>query len=109
MGWFALGLAAAMAAFFVAFQFLPGAWCEPLSVRVMAGLFIVLTAAFYLRLVDTDRGAKPGALHRMLVGGSAGLVVAAIAAGSGELHAALAIIGALLGLGGMRWIDHLRL
>jgi hypothetical protein len=106
MHWLELSIAAIFAALFTAFRILPGEWCEPVSVRLVAGVFAVATAMLYLWLVDDERRPKAGAVHRMLVGGLTGLVVSAIAAGGGELYALLGLLGAMSGYFGFRWLKH---
>lgn len=104
MRWFELTLATVMGAIFIAFHFLPRSWCDPAPVRPLAGIFVVMVTIFYLYLVDDERRPLVGAWHRIGVGSVAGVIVAAIAGGSGELYAVLAFVGAMLGFIGFRWL-----
>lgn len=106
MLWFELTLAFVLAAIFTAFHFLSGSWCEPVSVRLVAGAFVVVTGIFYLGLFDDERRPKVGVLHRIIVGGAVGLVVAAIAQGSSDLYFLLLLVGVMLGYIGCRWVKH---
>jgi hypothetical protein len=106
MHWLELSIAVVFAALFTGFQFFPGGWCEPLSVKLVAGVFVVVSAMLYLWFVDDERRPKAGARHRLVVGGSTGLIVAAIAGGQFELHALLALIGVASGYVGFRWLKH---
>lgn len=103
---FELIIAAIFGAIFTAFHLLPAEWCEPLSVRLAAGVFVVATAAFYLAFVDEERRPKGGAWHRITVGAIAGCIVAAISNGAMDLYALLALVGAMLGYVGFRWLKH---
>jgi hypothetical protein len=107
--WFELAIAAFFGAVFTAFRVFPSSWGDPFAVRLTAGVFVVATAMLYLWFVDDERRPKAGALHRMLVAGSAGLLVAAITNGSGELYALLGLAGALAGYVGFRWLKHVPL
>ena len=109
MRWSELSLATVFGALFTAFYFLPGSWCDPAPVRPLAGAFVVVTAMFYLHFVDDERRPLVGAWHRILVGSAAGVIVAAISNGSGELYALLALVGAMLGYIGFRWLKHVPL
>jgi hypothetical protein len=109
MQWFELAIAALFGAAFTAFRLYPGTWCEPMPVRLIAGLFIVATAASYLFFVDDGRRPKVGPWHRVLVGAGTGLVVAAIASGSGELYALLGLAGAICGYLGFELLKHVPL
>ncbi len=104
-----LGLAAILGALFTAFNFLPGSWSDPAPVRLLAGIFVVVATMFYLHLVDDDRRPLVGAWHRILVGSAAGITVAAIAGASVALYVLLALVGAVLGYIGFRWLKHLPL
>lgn len=104
-----LGLAAILGALFTAFNFLPGSWSDPTPVRLLAGIFVVVATMFYLHLVDDDRRPLVGAWHRILVGSAAGITVAAIAGASVALYGLLALVGAVLGYIGFRWLKHLPL
>lgn len=104
MNWSMLGISAIFGAVFTAFHVFPARWCEPFPVRLAAGIFVVATAMSYLCFVDDERRPKAGALHRMLVGGSTGFVVAAIANGGGELYALLGLVGVMSGYVGFRWL-----
>nr|WP_315467376.1 hypothetical protein [uncultured Undibacterium sp.] len=106
MRWFELTLVTVMGAIFTAFHFLPGPWCDPAPVRPLAGIFVVVVTMLYLYLVDDERRPLVGAWHRIGAGSVAGLILAAIASGSGELYALLAFVGALLGFIGFRWLKH---
>lgn len=106
MVWFELTLAFVFASLFMAFHFLSGSWCEPVSVKLVAGAFVVVAGMFYLWLVDDEHRPKVGALHRIIVGGAVGLVVAAIAQGSTELYVLLMLVGVMLGYIGCRWVKH---
>jgi hypothetical protein len=106
---FELVVAAVFGAAFTAFRLFPGSWCEPFPVRLVAGVFVVATAMLYLWFVDDKRRPKAGAVHRVLVGGSAGLIVAAIANGTSELYALLALVGTIAGYIGFRWLKHVPL
>lgn len=105
MRWVDLALAAIFGALFTAFQFLPGTWCDPAPVRPLAGIFVVVTTVLYLYFVDDTRHPV-GAWHRIAVGASAGLVVAAISNGVIELYPLLLLVGAMLGYVGFRWLKH---
>lgn len=109
MHWSELAFSAIAAAFFIAFRFFPGDWCEPPSIRFFAGAFIVITGMFYLGFVDDERRPKAGAWHRIIVGTSVGLIVAAIAGGTGDLYALLGMVGGMLGYIGFRWLKHVPL
>ena len=109
MHWIALAYAAGVAAVFVLFQFFPGYWCEPVSVRLGAGLFVVIICALYLWLVDDERRPKAGAWHRILVGATAWLLLALIAGGPPELYPLLGLLGGVAGYLGFRWLRHLPL
>lgn len=109
MRWFELALAMVLGATFTAFHFLPGPWCEPAAVRPLAGIFVVVGTMFYLYLVDDERRPVLGVWHGILFGAVAGVVVAAIASGAGELYALLVFVGAMLGWIGFRWLKHVPL
>jgi len=109
MRWLELSCAIVCGALFTAFRFFPGGWCEPLSVRLCAAIFVAVTGAFYLWLVDEERRPKVGSIHRIMVGSSVGLVAAAIVGGPFELFGLLAVSGALLGYIGFRWLKHVPL
>jgi drug/metabolite transporter superfamily protein YnfA len=109
MRWFALFVAAVCGVAFVAFYLLPGRWSEPLPIRLFAGVFIVVTAMVYLWFVEEERPLRVGPWHRGLVGALAGIAVAAIGSGSGELFALLALVGAASGFIGFRWLKHVPL
>lgn len=109
MHWSELAVAAFGAAVFTAFYFFPGDWCEPMSVRFIVGAFIVITGAFYLWLVDDERRPKASAAHRIIIGSSVGLVVAAVAGGQSDLYGLLAMVGGILGYIGFRWLKHVPL
>jgi len=109
MRWAELALVTVLGALFTAFYFLPGSWCEPAPVRPLAEILVVVTTMFYLHFVDDERRPTVGALHRMFVGSAAGVIVAAISSGSGELFALLALVGAMLGYVGFRWLKHVPL
>lgn len=109
MRWAELGLATILGALFTAFHFFPSSWCDPAPVRPLAGIFVVVTTMLYLYFVDDERRPIVGACHRILVGSAAGFVVAAISGGSGELYPALALVGALLGFIGFRWLKYVPL
>ena len=109
MHWSALLCAAVTAMAFVAFQFFPGHWCEPVAVRLAAGAFVVITSMLYLWFVDDARRPKAGAWHRILVGSIAGVVVSAIAGGPAVLYALLALVGGITGYVGFRWLKHVPL
>jgi hypothetical protein len=109
MRWQALGFASLCSALFVAFYFFPGSWCEPRQVKFLGGAFVVVTGALYLWFVDDERRPMAGTLHRILIGTSVGVVVAAIAGGPFELFGLLSICGAVLGYIGFRWLKHVPL
>ena len=109
MHWSALLCAAVTAMAFVAFQFFPGRWCEPVSVRLAVGAFVVITSMLYLWFVDDARRPKARAWHRVLVGCVAGVVVSAIAGGPAVLYALLALVGGMAGYVGFRWLKHVPL
>lgn len=109
MRWPEVALAAIFGALFTAFYFLPGSWCDPAPVRPLAGIFIVVATMFYLYFVDDERRPLVGTWHRILVGSVAGVIVAAISSGSSELHVLLALVGAMLGYVGFRWLKHVPL
>ncbi|TXI91250.1 MAG: hypothetical protein E6Q34_07495 [Burkholderiaceae bacterium] len=106
MRWFEFAFAMVYGLLFTAFHFLPGSWCEPLPIRVLAGVFVVATTAVYLFLVDDERRPLVGAWHRIFVGVVTGNVVAAISGSSGELYFLLTLVGAMLGFIGFRWLKH---
>lgn len=106
---FELAIAIALGALFTAFRVFPSGWCEPLPVRLIAGVFVVATTALYLFLVDDERKPKAGSVHGVLVGCAAGLVVAAIENGTVELYALLGLVGIILGYVGFRWLKHVPL
>ena len=109
MHWFEFAIAVVFGILFTAFRVFPGAWCEPISVRIVAGVFVVATGMVYLFLVDDERRPKASALHRMTVGSASALIVAAIANGSSALYALLGLIGAMAGYVGFRWLKHVPL
>nr|WP_314861975.1 hypothetical protein [uncultured Undibacterium sp.] len=106
MRWFELTIATVFGALFIAFHFLSGPRCDPAPVRPLAGIFVVVVTMFYLHLVDDERRPLVGTWYRICVGSVAGVIVAAIASGTGELYALLAFVGALLGFIGFRWLKH---
>jgi len=109
MSRFELAIAVVFGALFTAFYVLPGAWCEPAAVRLLAGSFVLATAVFYLYAVEDNRRVKVGAWHRIAVGAAAGAVTAAISQGAGELYVLLILVGAMLGYVGFRWLKHVPL
>jgi hypothetical protein len=106
MRWIEFAFAAISSALFIAFHFLPGSWCGPAPVRPLAGVFIIVTAMLYLNFVDDERRTKVGSWHRILVGSTTGVIVAVISHGSAELYVLLALVGAMLGYVGFRWLKH---
>ena len=109
MRWTELGLSALWGSLFTAFYFLTGSWCEPAPVCPLSGIFVVAATMFYLNFVDDERRPLVGAWRRIFVGATAGIIVAAISSGSGELYALLALGGAMLGYIGFRWLTHVPL
>jgi hypothetical protein len=105
--WSALLVACATAAALSAYWIFPGDWCDSLSVRTAFGLLMGITAMLYIWFVDDERRPLAGTAHRVLVGGLTGVVLAAIAGGPGMLYALLAVLGAMLGYVGFRWLKHL--
>jgi len=106
MHWFKLILSTVFGALFTAFHFLPGSWCDPAPVRPFAGICVVVVTMSYLHLVDDERRPLVGVWHRIIVGSVAGVIVAAIASGSGAMYVLLAFVGAMLGFIGFRWLRH---
>ena len=104
MRWAEFALALVFGALSTAFYFLPRSWFQPAPVRPRAGVLVVVATMFYLHFVDDGRRPLAGTLQRMLVGSAVGVIVAAISSGSGALFALLALVGAMHGYVGFRWL-----
>ena len=92
----------------IAFQVLPRAWCEPLSVRVLATVMVAIATLAYIHLVDTERrGAKAG--HRILAGAIGGVAVAAINTAPPEGYALALMLGGTLGYFGRYVTNYVRI
>lgn len=108
MRWLELGIAVGVGALVVAFQALPRAWCEALSVRVLAALVVGIATLAYIHLVDTDRrGATAG--HRMLAGAIGGLAIAAINAAPTEGYGLALLLGGAAGYFGRYVTNYVRI
>lgn len=108
MRWLELGIAVGVGALVVAFQVLPRAWCEPLSVRVLAAFIVGIATLVYVHLVDTDRrGASAG--HRMLAGAVGGLAIAVMNSAPAEGYGLALMLGGAAGYFGRYVTNYVRI
>ena len=108
MRWFELGIALAVAGVVIAFQAFSGPWCEPWSIKAVAALFIGLSFAAYIHLVDSGRKGA-GAGHRILAGLAAASAIAAVLGSPSEGYALALLVGGALGYFGSYWTRYVRL
>ena len=106
--WLELGIALAVAGVAVAFKAFSGPWCEPVSIKGAAAVFVGIAFTAYIHLVDSDRKGA-GVAHRILAGMFAATAIAAVLDSPSEGYALAGLLGGALGYFGSYWTRYVRM